>query len=571
MNPATKCSLSVALLCFLWVASGMAQEADIIFLGENIITVDESSQGATAVAVKGRDILYVGDRESALKHRASDTRMIDLGQHALLPGFLDTHGHVATQSKLLNFANLAPPPVGKVGSFADLGNELRRQITEQEIPAGQWVIGFGYDDSLLAERLHPTRTELDAVSSEHPIAIMHVSGHLAVVNSYALEKLGISAASEDPPGGVIRRQEGSAEPDGVLEEKAAMQVFLALPQPTPEQAMEGLVAVQAYYASKGITTVQEGGATAENIALFRAAAEQNKLVLDLVAYSFWFADKAEMPEPGNHGEYDRRFKWGGIKLSLDGSPQGKTAYLSQPYKIPPPGQSADYRGYPAMPAETVNAAVGKVLSEGIPLIAHANGDAAAQMLIDAVALAAKSNAVHDSRVVMIHAQTVRADQLDRMAQLGMIPSFFVAHTFFWGDWHRDSVLGPERADNISPTRWALDRGIPFTLHNDPPVTPPSPIDLIWSAVNRRTRSGDILGPAQRVDVIEAVKALTINAAHQYFEEGSKGSITAGKLADLVVLSENPMHMSPESLRDLKVISTFSHGAQVYSAAQYDSR
>jgi predicted amidohydrolase YtcJ len=168
---------------------------------------------------------------------------------------------------------------------------------------------------------------------------------------------------------------------------------------------------------------------------------------------------------------------------------------------------------------------------------------------------------------MIHAQTVRDDQLDRMATLGMIPSFFPAHTFFWGDWHRESVLGPERADRISPTRSALDRGLKFTVHNDAPVTPPVPIDLLWSTVNRRTRSNDILGPAQRIPVYEAIKALTINGAYQYFEEHSKGSITPGKWADLVVLSADPLAIDPEDLRDIRVLATWSQGVQVFPTEQ----
>jgi len=560
-------SITLCLSCFVGVANLVAQDADIIFLGKHIITVDEDTQDATAVATKGQHILYVGDQESALKHQASGTRIIKLGQNALLPAFIDAHGHAASQGKLLTFANLAPPPVGAVNDFADMARELRQQVVEMEISAGQWVVGFGYDDSLLDEGRHPTRDELDAVSTEHPILVKHVSGHLAVVNSHALNTLGISADTENPPGGVIRRRAASREPDGVLEEKAAMQAYLALPKPSLEESVERLAAVQAFYASKGITTVQEGGATNEDIAVFRAAAEQNRLVLDFVAYPFWIPDNSEMPEPGSYGEYEKRFKLGGIKLILDGSPQGKTAYLSQPYAVPPPGQDAHYSGYPAMPANTVNAAVSTVLGRGIPLVAHANGDAAAQMLIDAVSLATDELALSNTRVAMIHAQTVRADQLNRMAELGMIPSFFPAHTFFWGDWHRESVLGPDRAEHISPTRWALDRGIPFTLHNDAPVTPPVPIDLLWNTVNRRTRSNDILGPAQRISAFEAIKAMTLSAAHQYFEEDSKGSITVGKLADLVVLSENPVTMNPEKLRDLRVVSTWSHGVRVYDEGQ----
>jgi predicted amidohydrolase YtcJ len=559
--------ISAVLIGLLLTTSLQAQEADLIFLGDNIITVDEATAGATAVAIKDGKILAVGDRESVVALQTESTRVIELGQQALLPGFIDAHGHAASQARLLTLANLSPPPVGEVSNLDDLARVLRQYLAAKEIPAGQWVVGFGYDDSLLAESRHPTRDDLDAVSTDHPIFLLHTSGHLGVANSAALALTGINAESEDPPGGVIRRRENSTEPDGVLEEAAVWTVYLALPQPTLEESLQQLLAVQDYYASKGITTVQEGGATLHDLEVFRAAAAQDKLVLDLVAYPLWQPDKAALPELGSVGEYSGRFKVGGIKLVLDGSPQGKTAYLSQPYLVPPAGQPGDYRGYPSYPEETANQAVHAVLAKHIPLIAHANGDAAAEMLINAVDKATQQLSLADTRVVMIHAQTVRDDQLDRMAALGMIPSFFSAHTFFWGDWHRDSVLGPERADRISPTRSALDRNIRFTLHNDAPVTPPAPIDLIWSTVNRRTRSNAILGAAQRVAALEAIKALTINGAYQYFEEDSKGSITPGKLADLVVLSANPLAIAPERLREITVQATWSHGEQVWGQSK----
>jgi predicted amidohydrolase YtcJ len=567
MKISQSCACSAALIALVLTTSLQAQEAELIFLGGNIITVDEATDGATAVAIRDGKILAVGDRDTVLALRTDATQVFELGQQALLPGFIDAHGHASTQAKLLDLVNLSPPPVGEVNNLDDLARILRQYLAAKEIRAGQWVVGFGYDDSLLAEGRHPTRYDLDSVSTDHPIFLLHASGHLGVANSAALALTGINAESEDPPGGVIRRRENSSEPDGVLEEAAVWTVYLALPQPSLEGSLQQLVAVQDYYAGQGITTVQEGGATPHDLEVLRAAAAQDKLLLDLVAYALWQADKAEMPELGTVGEYSGRFKVGGIKLVLDGSPQGKTAYLSQPYFVPPPGQPADYRGYPAYPEETVEQAVHEVLAKHIPLMAHANGDAAAEMLIHAVDKATKQLAVADMRVVMIHAQTVRDDQLDRMAALGMIPSFFSAHTFFWGDWHRDSVLGPERADRISPTRSAVDRNIRFTLHNDAPVTPPAPIDLIWSTVNRRTRSNAILGPAQRVAALEAIKGLTINGAYQYFEEDRKGSITPGKLADLVVLSANPLTMAPEDLRDIKVMGTWSHGVQVWSQSK----
>jgi len=543
----------------------VAEDADVIFIGQHIITVDKSTAGADAVAIKGDSILAVGTQESVLEHKSGRTQVIDLGQRALLPGFIDSHGHVGMQSKLLRLANLSPPPVGKVRNVADVGEALRQYIRQAEIPAGQWVVGFGYDDSLLAEQRHPSRADLDVVSTEHPVFIVHTSGHLAAANSMALAAAGITAETQDPPGGVIRRLRGSNEPDGVLEESAMFQVYLSLPKPSLEESVRQLTDVQAYYASKGITTVQEGGATTEDINTLKSAASQEKLILDIVAYALWMPGEGAIPAPGQFGEYSNRFKIGGIKLLLDGSPQGKTAYLSEPYEVPPPGHDSTYRGYPSSPPEVVDQAVYDVLSGDIALLAHANGDAAAELLINAVDRATKALPVTDTRVVMIHAQSVRDDQLDRMAMLGMIPSFFSAHTFFWGDWHRDSVFGPRRADRISPTRSALEREIVFTVHNDAPVTPPVPIDLLWSTVNRRTRSGDILGPLQRIDTFEAIKALTINGAYQYFEEDRKGSITAGKLADLVILSQDPLSTEPALIRDISVVETISHGRSVFKS------
>jgi hypothetical protein len=227
--------------------------------------------------------------------------------------------------------------------------------------------------------------------------------------------------------------------------------------------------------------------------------------------------------------------------------------------------SEDYRGYPAIPQEAVNQRVARFISERIPMLVHANGDAAAQMLIDALELASEQTPLGDHRSVMIHAQTVREDQLDRMAQLGIVPSYFSAHTFFWGDWHRDSVLGVERASRISPTASTLERGMPFTVHNDAPIVPPDMIRLLWATVNRITRSGETLGAAQRISPLEAIRAVTAHAAYQNFEEHTKGTITPGKQADLVILSENPVTVLPETILEISIVETISRGRTVYAA------
>ncbi len=540
------------------------ENADVIYLGDNIITVDESNQNADAVAIKGERIIAVGKRSKVLKFKNDATKIIELGDKALLPGLIDAHGHIGFQAYLSTQVNLSSPPVGNIKTLDDLKTALTEYIQRNEIPEGQWVLGYGYDESLLKEKRHPQRHDLDQIGTKHPIYLTHVSGHLGAVNSKALELAGINADTKNPKGGVYRREQDSNIPNGVLEEKAAFGIRELFPQPGLEQSVENLIAAQNYYARYGITTIQDGAADENLLKLLSYAADQNKLFIDTVAYHFMLDPDGELPQ--NYSKaYNNQFRIGGVKMILDGSPQGKTAYLSEPYKVPPHGQNNLYRGYPIYQPDIATAMIDRILSAKLPLLAHANGDAAAEILIHAVAKSHEKLENKDTRVTMIHAQTVREDQLDRMAALGMIPSFFSTHTFFWGDWHRDSVLGIDRGYRISPTQSALRRNMTFTVHNDTPIVPPDMVRLLWSTTNRRTRSGDIIGPKQRISTYEALKAMTIYAARQYFEEDTKGSISVGKQADLVITSQNPLTMNKEDLLNLKIIETISRGKTVYQA------
>ncbi len=536
--------------------------ADVIYLG-TVITMDDDRPTVEAVAIRGDTIVAVGTRAEGLRLRTRKTRLVELGERALLPGFIDAHGHLTATAGLARYANLAPPPAGPIGSIAQLQQALRQQIAAQAIPPGQWVVGFGYDDSLLAEKRHPVRAELDSVSTEHPVFVVHVSGHLSVANTALLELTGIDATTPDPAGGVIRRQVGSREPDGVLEESAHSAMYTKIPPASEAESLPLISKALHLYASEGLTTVQDGGALPANLALLSAAAKGGLLNLDVVAYRYWTPIGAAFPDELGYGQYRNRLKIGGIKLVLDGSPQGKTAYLSAPYRVAPAGQPADYRGYPTLPPPAVAKAALDAMSRRVPVLAHANGDAAAEILIDAVAAARLATGNVDDQVVMIHAQTVRDDQLDRMRDLSIVPSFFIGHAFYWGDWHREQTLGFPRAERISPARSAIERSLPFTLHNDTPVVPPNMRRTLWSAVTRRTRSNDILGPQQRLTVMEALAGITINAARQYGEQEKKGSIRVGKLADLVILSQDPRILDPENLQDLEVVETISHGKSVY--------
>ncbi len=555
--------LIVLSLSLFLVTITRAESADTVFVGDHIVTMREklTDHEPTALAIKADRVVWMGEREKMGNWVGPETRIVELKNKALLPGFIDAHGHLLMTASTLDLANVSSPPVGEVTDFNTLGEVLRRHIDTKPIPAGEWVIGFGYDDSLLGEKRHPTRETLDAVSKEHPVVLLHVSRHLMATNSAALARAGYTAQTPDPEGGHIRRRPNSGEPNGILEETATMPLRQAA---QPKWSADLISRALARYASFGITTVQDGASDPTGIRLLTAMAAQGALTLDVVAYALTQFAEPGTPLPPTSGEYTNGFRVGGIKLLLDGSPQGKTAWLSQPYHVPPEGKAADYRGYPTMDRENTNRHFDQALDKGIQVIAHANGDATADSILDAVEKSfVGKTAMPDHRTVMIHAQTVRDDQLDRMRELGVMPSYFSAHAFYWGDWHRDSVLG-NRAQRISPARSTLDRSIPFTLHNDAPIVPPDMIRLLWATTHRHTRSGQTLGADQRISIRDALAAVTRTAAWQYFEEAQKGTLEVGKRADLVVLSENPLELQPADLLRLSVIETWSRGARVFA-------
>ena len=538
------------------------QGTSTLYSGGDVITMDPGRPLAEAVLVSDGRIVAVGSLQEVASEADGDVDEVDLEGRALLPGFIDAHGHIGHAILFGQFANLASPPVGEVEGINELVATL--EVAREGTPAGEWIVGVGYDDALLEEGRHPDRRDLDRVSTEHPIFILHVSGHLGVCNSKCLEVVGISASVDDPPGGVIRRFADSGEPNGVLEERAIFDLFYQhLPAPNEDERLGLLDGAQDYFASRGITTVQDGVTSEADLALFQRAAEEGKLRVDLVAYPQG-ASYASLAEQYAHTrEYHNGFRVGGVKLLLDGSPQGKTAWLSEPYFEPPDGRDARYSGYGLMSDDALQTALMTYFELGVPVLAHANGDAAAEQLIRANEQARKALGDADRRTVVIHAQTLRRDQIERLNENSMMPSYFAAHTFYWGDWHRDSVLGPERGMRISPLASTTDLEVPYTIHNDSPIVPPDMMLLLWSAVNRVTRSGQVLGSDERIPVEEALKAITINAAYQYFEEDEKGSLEPGKLADMVILSENPLKVDPMSIKDIEVLETIKQGETIY--------
>ncbi len=548
--------------------SAPVQMADVIYSGGDIITINESEPIVEALAIKDGIIIAVGIKAEVLKHNGNATKMVDLRGKTLLPGFIDAHGHVFNTGVQALAAELLSRPDGTVNDIAALQQTLRDWADKypNRMSKTGWIIGFGYDDAQMKEQRHPTRDDLDVVSRTIPVLAIHQSGHLAAINSKGLEIAGITAASENPAGGVYRRREGGSEPDGVLEEMAFFKlVFTVLGMLGIDENKAILKAGLESYARFGFTTAQEGRATIEAIETEAVVANEGRLKIDVVAYADIQGAADAIKLPHHSKTYRQHFRIGGAKLSLDGSPQGKTAWLTKPYRVPPEGQKADYQGYSAVTDDEAVALVDKAFNNGWQILAHCNGDAAADQFIMAIRTATKKHGNADRRPVMIHSQTVRDDQLDAMKELGIIPSFFGMHTYYWGDWHRDSVLGPERAARISPAASALKRGMIFTQHHDAPVALPSSIMILASQVNRTTRSGKVLGPEQRVSVMDALKSITINAAYQYFEEKTKGSLEPGKLADLVILDKNPLKVEQMAIKDIKVVETIKEGKSIYMA------
>ena len=540
-----------------------------MYYGGDIITMEgDSAQYAEAVVVKDGKILFVGSKDKAMKAAGDNHEMVDLKGQTLLPGFIDAHGHLWMSGIQAVAANLLPAPDGKgndIATLIDITNKWKAE-NQAVIEKTGWIVGFGYDEAQLKENRHPTAVELDKVSKDTPVLFLHQSGHLAAVNTKGLEVSGITAATKDPKGGLIQRIKGSNQPNGVLEETAVFAPAAQLLKKVDDKGNEALIlAGQKSYASYGFTTAQEGRATSMVCEAYKRMSASGSLIMDVYAYPDIQMGLDYMKENGVQANYSNHFRVAGVKLSLDGSPSGKTAWLTKPYKVPPPGLPKNYRGYPAVPdLAVINNLVAEAYKNNWQIITHCNGDAAADAYIKAVRLATNQYGNNDRRTVMIHAQTVREDQLDSMKVLGIIPSFFSMHTYYWGDWHRDETLGKERAYRISPTVSTRNRGMIFTQHHDAPVAFPDALRVLHATVNRVSRSGDIIGPDQRVSPYVALKSITAWAAYQAFEEKLKGTLSAGKLADFVILDKNPLKIDPMTITDISIQSTIKEGKTIYS-------
>ena len=560
--------LAAAVLLAVLLLRQPSAPASQAFINGNVLTMNAGNTVSEAVLIEGRHIVAVGSNALIRQQINSDTVVHDLRGKTLIPGFIDAHGHFPGSSLAKLNVDLNSPPIGVIKDIDGLIGALQQKAATTG--RGEWILGVSYDDTSLAEHRHPTRAELDRALPDHPVFLWHISGHMGVANSAALRAAGIDESTPNPDGGVYVKDPLSGQLTGLLEENATMVIQAMAMDFSVFDFLKMTRHAAAEYAAAGVTTAQSG-ATARQMA--RGLQLASTLGMVPMRLELWplFDDFGPQLLDGSVDAAtleSATISVGAIKIIADGSIQGYTGYLSKPYHQPFHGDE-DYRGYPRIPKSTLNQWVQQYHAAGHQLAIHGNGDAAIDDILQAIELAQQAHPRADSRHIIVHAQMARDDQLDKMKTLGVSPSFFVAHTYYWGDRHREIFMGPKRAARMSPTASALARQLPFTIHLDTPVVPMDPLFLVWTAVNRISSSGQVIGSAERIDTLAALRAVTIDAAWQIFQEHNRGSIETGKYADLVVLSDNPV-ARPETVKDISVELTMVGGRIIFASEAFST-
>lgn len=567
MNTPTKHPSLIVLLIVLLGSAIWGQSADSIYLGGSILTMSgDTPSYAEAVAVGEGKILYVGNRDVALRLKGEQTKVIDLEGKVLLPGFIDAHSHYINSLLVANQCKLYAPPSGPGRDVPSIIAELKKYATERQIPKGELIMAYGYDDTVMPNGRLLNRGDLDEAFPDNPVRVDHVSMHGGVLNSLALKKYGISAETKTPLGGIIVRKPGSDEPWGLIMETAFLPVFEQSESMTAEQEIAWTRAGQLLYAEAGITTAHEGATHFSHFETMKRASEAGANLIDIIAFPFITdVDKIAAQYPLSFwGKYEKRLKLGGVKITLDGSPQGRTAFFTTPYLTGGPGGEKDWRGEPTFPVDLSDQMIKKVYQMGVPLNVHCNGDAAIDAFLKSYKSVRNGDFDHRWNVTIIHSQFLRKDQIASLVRYQIRPSFYTLHTFYFADAHTAN-RGKEQTMYISPMRDSIDAGLRPTNHTDFVVAPLDQMTMLWSAVNRVSRSGFIVGEGQRVSPYEGLKCMTIWAAEQYDEQQSKGTLEVGKIADFVILDRDPVQIDPAEIKNVKVLETIKNGVTIYPA------
>ena len=559
---------TTALVSLPMIALAADGPADTIYVGGTILTINDAQPAAEALAVKDGKIFAVGDRATLeFSLTGANTKIVDLAGKVLLPSFIDPHSHYYNALLVANQAKVYAPPSGPSKDVPAIIADIQRFATDRAIPKGELIVAYGYDDTVMPDGRLLNRDDLDAAFPDNPVRVDHVSMQGAVMNSLALQKYGYSAATVTPPGGVIVRREGSDEPFGLIMESAYLPVVAMTEPMTPEQEIANTKAAQMLYAEAGITTAHEGATHLAYQQTIQRAADAGANLIDVITFPF-ITDRDPILEAfpvDTWGKYNNRVKIGGAKITIDCSPQGRTAYFTTPYLTGGPAGETNWLGELTFPQDMVNGMVQKVYDLGVPLNLHANGDAAIDAFFIAHEAAAAGDLDKDRRVTMIHSQFTRADQIPKYLAYKIRPSYYTLHTYYFAEAHIKN-RGIAQASFISPMQDSIDAGLHPSNHTDFVVAPLDQMFMLWTAVNRISRGGAAIGPGERVTPLERLKAMTIWAAEQYGEQDAKGSLEPGKLADLVILDGNPLAVDPLAIKDIKITETIKEGTTIYLAS-----
>ena len=537
-----------------------ALSVDMRLYNARVITLEGEPLEPGAVAVFKDRIAAVGSTQELAPLRETARRSMDLNGAVVAPGFIDAHNHMFLYLYLRTLLDCRTP------LDAPMEDLLKKVASRaQDTPTGEWIRGWGFADYKVKGRRYPTRRELDEAAPHHPVVIIHASGHSAAANSAALQGFDISANTPDPPDGWIEREPGTAEPNGVLHETAAQMVsyagmvleFLGKDRDTQIRLIEQ---GGPDYWRCGITSVHDASCLPDILALYQEAELQGKLPVRMYPMSLLDYSRPLL-ESGVRTRFgSSRLRIGSIKVMGDGSLSGRTAAVSEPY-LNMPGTGILY-----MDQERMNGVVKEVHEKDFQCAIHAIGDRAVDQVVTAYESVIKPGSGNPLRHRIEHAGILTDELMDRMAALDLVVGTQPRFLFEQGDGFLASC-GPERIKRVYPFRSLIQRGIRVAGSSDCPVVSHDPLLGIRDAVLRRTEEGRVLAPDERLSPEQALRMFTVEAARASFEEDEKGSLKTGKLADLVVLSDDPLTVSSERIGDIQVCMTMLGGEVVYTAGK----
>lgn len=556
-------SASTSLLCVLALAfplsGGEGVSAvlapDLVLVNGKIMTMDDSNRIVQAIAIKGNLILAVGTNQFIGELLGENTQIVDAGGRLVLPGLVDAHSHTT---------GVPPDYLNLYGarSIAEIVAAVKKKA--EATPAGQWIVGSGdfmiysgWDDSRLQERRWVTRWDLDPVSPNHPVFLIKDGGHAVVLNSYGLRLAGIAKDTVDPKKQIVL--DPSGEPTGAILRLTSEVAKELLPELGMEERVQATRNASSELLRLGTTAVAEASATAEMMRIFQAMVEQSQEPLvstvlnprvpieEGVEGSLEFVRSWQVTT----GFGDDRLKLGALKFFVDGGVTSRTAWFSKPYKDRP-----DYHGLAEVDKRTLFETVRLADRQGWQLHFHTCGDAAAELVLDALEAAQKENGTSGRRHAMTHLYVLSDAQIARMKRLGVVAVLQPNFVYSLGE-HMRAVLDEERLEHLIPFRRLLDAGVPVALSAD--GHPQNPLYGIYAAAARKTKTGHVLGPEEAVTVLEALRAYTRTSAYALFEEERRGSLEPGKIADMIVLDGDIFEVPLEQIKDVQVLLTIRNG------------